>query len=160
MGNLRELVEAEVMVGSQRQVQMLPMVVVDDAPPWIAWDAAQQAWLEAKRRRSNRDNTVRAYSLAVRQFFEFALVEPWNVSPMHAHAWAADMGARGLSQSSIGLKLAALSSLYDFVQRKYTVTTPDRRQVTLWPADRANPFVTVERPHISPYGRARYPTTE
>ncbi len=34
-------------------------------------------------------------------------------------------------------KLAALSSFYDFVQRRYTVTTPDGRSLTLWPADRA-----------------------
>jgi len=144
--------------------------VIDDTPLWIAWEAAQNAWLESKRRRSGGDNTVRAYSLAVRQFFDWSGVEPWRVSPGHAQEWAVYLSAVGahgpavptaapLAQSTVGLKLAALSSLYDYVQRRYTFQTRDGRHASLWPADKANPFGTVERPKISQYGRATYPTT-
>ena len=62
--------------------------VVDDTPLWIAWEAAQTAWLESKRRRSGGENTVRAYALAVKQFFGWAFVSPWQVSPGHAQEWA------------------------------------------------------------------------
>lgn len=134
--------------------------IVDDSPLWLAWDAAQTAWLESKRRKSGRDNTVRAYRLATGQFFEWAGVEPWRVSPVHAQNWAMHLTELGRSRATVGLKLAALSSFYDFVQRRYSFTTPDGRSMALWPADRANPFGTVERPKVSAYGRAKYPTTD
>jgi site-specific recombinase XerD len=123
----------------------------------MAWDAAQAAWLDSKRRRSGGENTVRAYTLAVRQFFEFACVAPWSVAPYHAHEWARNLADGGRSPATVSLKLAACSSLYDFVQRRYSTTSPDGRHLTLWPADRANPFIVVERPQINPYGRAKFP---
>ncbi len=151
--------ETQALVQTNAPSFLQQATIVDDSPLWLAWDAAQTAWLESKRRRSGRDNTVRAYSLAVRQFFGWAGVEPWRVSPGHAQNWATFLSGT-VSKATVGLKLAALSSLYDYVQRRYTFTTPDGREVALWPADRANPFGTVERPKISAYGRAKYPTTE
>lgn len=136
------------------------LVVADDSALWVAWEAAKEAWLESKRQRSGRGNTVSAYELAVRQFFEFAGVVPWEVSPMLAQEWALGMGREGLAKATVNQKLAALSSFYDFVQRKYVSTTPDGRTVSLWPADRANPFGAVERVKVSPYGRAVFPTVD
>lgn len=149
--------------------------VVDDTPLWIAWEAAQTTWLESKQRRSGGENTVRAYRLAVKQFFGWAFVAPWLVSPGHAQEWAGHLSTEAkeivdgetgeitygpLAPATVALKLAALSSLYDFVQRRYTFMTQDGRHASLWPADRANPFGTVERPKVSPYGRAVFPTTD
>ena len=139
--------------------------VVDDTPLWMAWEAAQTAWLESKRRRSGGDNTVRAYRLACRQFFHWSGVYPWQVSPGHAQEWAihlstAALDGQPLAPNTVSLKLAALSSFYDFVQRRYTFQAPDGRHMSLWPADRANPFGTVERPKVSPYGHAKFPTTD
>lgn len=152
------------------QPNILAAPVADDTPLWVAWEAAQTSWLASKRRRSGGDNTVRSYKLACRQFFDWAGVEPWRVSPGHAQEWANHLATHGkedpktgetspLANSTVALKLAALSSFYDYVQRRYTFCTPDGRNISLWPADRANPFATVERPKISPYGRAIYPTT-
>ena len=139
--------------------------VIDDTPLWIAWESAETAWLQSKQRRSGGQNTVRAYKLAVRQFFAFALVSPWQVSPGHAQEWAVHLSTvanngEPLAPATVSLKLAALSSYYDYVQRRYTFQTPDGRHISLWPADRANPFLTVERPKVSPYGRSKYPTTD
>lgn len=131
----------------------------DESPLWLAWETAREAWLASKRRKSGRENTVRAYALSARQFFEFARVEPWNVQPAHAQAWAMALDGR-CSQATVSLRLAALSSFYRFVQVNYVVTKPDGGTVSLWPVDRANPFVVVERPHVSPYDRAVFPTTE
>ena len=139
--------------------------VIDDTPLWAAWDAAQTAWLESKRRRSGGENTVRAYRLACTQFFQWAGVCPWNVSPGHAQEWAIHLSTVALdggplAPNTVSLKLAALSSFYDYVQRRYTFQAPDGRHLSLWPADRANPFGTVERPKVSPYGHAKFPTTD
>jgi integrase len=162
---------------TQLEVEVLPAVrmqppmglmgatVWDDSTEWCAWQGAIESWLAAKRRRSGGENTARAYSLALRQFVEFAGVGLWQVGSGHAQAWAAHMGrvmvdGHPLAAGSVALKLAALSSFYEYVQRRYQVPTPDGRQVSLWPADRANPFTVVERPKISAYGRAHYPTTD
>jgi len=168
----------EVIVSTEERQRQGPLfggelVIVDDAAQWLAWEAAKEAWMESKRRRSGGKNTVDTYRIAVRQFFEWAGVPPWEVSPVTAQEWVKWMGQEGkvveenniirrapLADSSINLKLAALSSFYDFVRRRYISTTPDGRVVSLWPADRANPFDAVERVKVSPYGRAVFPTTE
>lgn len=136
------------------------MVVVDDSPQWMAWEGARRAWLDSKRRKSGSENTVRTYQVAFVQFFEWASVPPWQVSSVVAQEWASHLEEEGLSEASVALKLAAMSSFYDFVQRRYSIMSPDGREITLWPADQRNPFDAVQRPQISPYGRAKYPTVE
>jgi len=144
------------------------MVVVqeDESIKWLAWEQATNAWLDAKRRRSGRRNTTRAYQCAVSQFFSFAAVAfdyhvpPWDVTPLMAEEWTRDLYDAGRAPSTVNLKLAALSSLYDYVQRRYVATGPDGRIISLWPADRANPFDAVERARVDPYGRARFPTVD
>jgi len=131
--------------------------VMDDRPLWSLWETAKEAWLESKRRRSGSENTVQTYETACRQFFEWAPVAPWQVSAELAQEWAAHLAEEGLSKASIALKLAALSSFYEFVQCQYIFRTPDDPHFALWPAERRNPFDAVERPKVSPYGRARFP---
>jgi site-specific recombinase XerD len=150
-------------------------LVVDDSPLWMAWEGARRAWLDSKRRKSGRNNTVRAYEVAFKQFFEWAAVPPWQVSPGLAQEWTGylaregkevedpetgEIRREGLSDASLNQKLAALSSFYDFVQRRYSFRTPDGRDVALWPADRRNPFDAVERPQVSAYDRATFPSTD
>lgn len=65
-----------------------------------------------------------------------------------------------LSRASVNQKISALASFFQFVQARYVFRTPDGREVALWPADRANPFGTVERAEIDVYARAQYPSTE
>ena len=90
------------------------MVVVDDSPQWMAWEGARRAWLDSKRRRTGGENTVMAYQTAFKQFFEWAPVPPWQVSSVVAQEWAIHLEQLGLSEASVALKLAALSSFYNF----------------------------------------------
>lgn len=144
----------------------LVVVQEDESVKWLAWEQATNAWLAAKRRRSGRRNTTRAYRCAVTQFFTFARqafdydVPPWEVTPLMAEEWARSLYDADRAPATVNLKLAALSSLYDYVQRRYTATGPDGRIISLWPADRANPFDAVERARVDPYGRARFPTVD
>jgi site-specific recombinase XerD len=168
-------VPARDLVPGQAPSFLASAIVVDEIPQWAAWSAAEHAWLESKRRRSGGENTVRTYKIALTQFFAWSGARPWEVGPGHAQHWAVHLATEGkeetdpetgvtvrgpLSEATVSLKLAALSSFYDFVQRRYTFPGPDGKYATLWPADRANPFAVVERPKISPYGRAKYPTTD
>jgi len=149
-----------VTVCKQAGTSLLGGVMVDDSPLWLAWEGARAAWLESKRRRSGGMNTVKTYASAFKQFFEWSGVAPWQVSPVLAQNWVTSLAENELAETSINLKLAALSSFYEFVQRRYTARTADGREVTLWPADRRNPFDAVERAKVSPYGRAQFPTTD
>jgi len=144
----------------------LVVVQEDESVKWLAWEQATNAWLAAKRRRSGRRNTTRAYQCAVSQFFEYAReafdcdVPPWDVTPLIAEEWSRSLYDAGRAPATVNLKLAALSSLYDYVQRRYVATGPDGRIISLWPADRANPFDAVERARVDPYSRATFPTVD
>lgn len=127
------------------------VVFGEDTQQWVDWIEAYHAWLESKRRRSGRENTIKTYKTAWRQFYRFAKVKPWDVTPKLAERWAAYLAkAAQLADSTVNLKLAAMSSFYDFVQKKYD----------LWPADARNPFMAVERSKVSAYGRAKFPSVE
>lgn len=89
-----------------------------------------------------------------------------------------EVGRAGISSASLALKLAALKEFFDFVKFKYELPfqpilhqalvdgemlflSESGRQVTLWAAAASNPFdpQRVERPRVTPYGRAVEPTT-
>lgn len=159
------------MADTHRQLQVLPpltggqerglfpaSVVIDDTPLWIAWEMAKDAWLDAKLRHSGSQHTRRAYEADLRLFYSWAQVSPWDVSPALAQEYARHLSTH-LADTSVARKLAACSSFYDFVRRRYTYRRAGE-DISLWPADRANPFDAVERGRISPYGRAHYPTTD
>lgn len=113
-------------------------------------DGVKARWLESKRRLSGSENTVVAYEIAYRQFLEWSPVEPLAVTAQVAQEWAAHLGSDGLAPATIALKLAALSSFYEFVLRDGGTLGSDHR----------NPFDGVERPRVSPYGRATFPSVE
>jgi integrase/recombinase XerD len=138
----------------------------EDTGLWVAWLDAYHHWLEAKRRRNDTGSTAMNYETAWKQFFRWAQVRPWEVLPEMAERWAAHLMFEGkpvvdrksgqvlrrepLAQSTFNLKLAALGDFYRYVQKKYD----------LWPADKRNPFDVVDRLKVTPYGKAKYPSTD
>ncbi len=115
---------------------------------------AREKWLEEVRRTGDSRHTVRAYHTAYRQFFEWAEVPAGEVSTELAQAWANHMVGRGLADRTINLKLAALSSFYDFLGSR----ADGGRAVSAWPAKRCNPFDGAQRRRVFPYARVRSPT--
>jgi len=87
-----------------------------------------------------------------------------DVVPGEAHGLQSACGlqaGRGpLSPATVNLHLSALRGLFDFIRDRYTVTRSDGTVATLWPADRANPFASVARAKVKPFGRASYPSGE
>jgi len=98
-----------------------------DVPPAIAWFA-------------NIDNarTRRAYESDLREFMAFTGIEDptlfRNVSRGHVLAWRRDLERRDLSGATIRRKLAALSSLFDYLCESNAVT--------------GNPVEGVKRPRM------------
>lgn len=113
------------------------------------WGEAAERWLAAKG--ASSENTHRAYEAAVRMFFGGCDVEAWEVGAAQVVAWQGHMRERGLAETTINLRLAALSSFYAFAAR-YEVVDPATGRVT--PLTSYNPVDRVEREKVIPYGKA------
>ena len=115
------------------------------------WDAVLRDWLATKRR-----NTARAYGAAWREFFAWAEVAPWEITPELAHAWAERLHDSGLASSTANLKLSALSSFYDAVGRRAAASGPTAGPpLPGWEAGRTNPFEGTRRATRTYRRRAR-----
>jgi len=115
-----------------------------------AWAQTIQAWLDTLRAKGST-NTAKAYRIAAKQFFRWTGpdIPPWNIDPGLAQDWATWLTTQcKLADASVNQKLAGVASLYKFAQTH-----------GLWPPTTPNPFATVERPRVAPYGRATFPTT-
>ena len=118
------------------------------------WDDAAAAWIETKLARSGSEHTQRAYESSVRTFFEFCQVRPWEVGGVQVIAWQQAMRGKGLSEATVNLRLAALSSFYAFCCYRYVVTDPATgREIPLM---EHNPVARVERAKVSPYEKSVY----
>ena len=120
------------------------------------WGEAAAAWLETKG--AGSANTRRAYASAVEGFFESAGVRPWEVGGAQVIGWQQEMREAGLAESTVNLRLAAVSSFYEFCCYRFSVMDPATgREVVL--AER-NPVKRVERGKVSPYEKSTYLSAE
>ncbi len=98
------------------------------------WGKAMYAFLAEKQRRSGSDRTVQGYSGMLRHFFGTMGRTPDKVSSQEVFTWAYSPGLSRVTPSSttIGARIACLSSFYKFLIRMSLVT--------------ANPCDRLERP--------------
>lgn len=117
------------------------------------WRRAQESWLAGIK----SDHTRRAYSYAVKAFFEVAGVPAWLVSGAHVREWQQEMRAGGVAESTINQRLSALSSFYDFCERVYVMKLPDTlREISL---SDDNPVRRVKRESVGSYSESIALTT-
>ncbi len=126
------------------------------------WDQAVEKWLSSGRRRS--PHTRRSYRHALMSFKSFMLehygiIHLWQVTDTHVNAWITWMGTDGkLGKRTIGQRLAALSSYYDYCAS--TTAMMHGREITLfidsWGSTRLNPFLSrnIERPKVTQFSGA------
>lgn len=126
-----------------------------------AWDEAIERWLHSGRRRS--DNTRRSYRLSVMVFRQYlreaqGVYHLWQVSDIHCQQWIASMTAENKGKRTIGARIAAVSSLYNYAI--HTKALINGREVSLfidaWGSTRGNPFLgaAVERPKVEQFSEA------
>lgn len=101
------------------------------------WDRATYAFLAEKQRRSGSDRTVQGYSGMLRHFFGTEGKTPDLVTSQDVFVWAYGTGLSGRAPSSttIGARIACLSSFFRFLIRMKIVT--------------ANPCDQLERPRAT-----------
>src|SRR5665811_1578770 len=111
--------------------QPLPALASGDPS---AWDQALYAFLIEKGNRSGSRRTVESYSRMLWPFFAERGLTPDRVKPADVLAWVHGIGRSGRTPSSttVGARIACLSSLYRFLIRMGLVVS--------------NPCDAVERP--------------
>lgn len=124
-----------------------------------AWAAATEAWLDAKRQRTQSKHTDRAYTRDHCEFFAFVDKEPWLVDNEDALAWTASLEARGLANATVRRKLAVLSSFYAYVIERDAAGSVENGEQRLFIDRRGkplpNPFAPVQRPERQAYADSR-----
>jgi integrase/recombinase XerC len=110
--------------------QLLPATARDDVP---AWQQTVVAFLAEKERRSGSRRTVETYARMLWPFLN-RVGSPDLVTPAHALSWAHGIGVSGREPSSttVGARIACLSSYYRFLIRMNVATS--------------NPCDALERP--------------
>lgn len=126
----------------------------DDERLGKIWARAFDAWLS----HFSAEGTVHAYKDAWRYFLDFSRLPPWRVGRSVLVEYYNAMHEQGLSDSTIQLRLAGLSSFFDFVTRDYTVIDQRGREV---PLHDINPATSkLIRKRLQPYTTAQYLTKD
>lgn len=110
-------------------------------------EAAIAAWLDAKHGRSGSSRTLAAYRAtmtAFRRRLQLAALDLDSPAPQVSAAAAAfaGCGRHGVRPATYNLRLAILSSFYQFAHRRQLLAVP-------------NPIALVERRAVEPYAGAR-----
>lgn len=133
-------------------IELQDLVVMDVQDP--SWDDAYRLWLDSQ----GSSHTRRAYDLAVRECVLYCELQPWEIGRSDVAAWVQDMRARGLADTTINLRLAAVSSFYRFTTEEYTGVDADGIER---PLHSFNPAAGKRlRNRITPYGKAGYLSAE
>ena len=136
-------------------------IAPEDRERYDRWLKCQFDWLNALERKSGARNTRRAYERDVLDFFGAYANQrlmPWQVTPAHAETWVQHLAGRGLSETTINRKVAALSSLYRYASQEAIYINSDGSHAALW--SWPNPFGSRSlRTKVSPYARAVYPSS-
>ena len=118
------------------------------------WDDAYRMWLDSQA----SANTRRAYDLAVRECVIFCEAQPWEIGRSDVAAWVQDMRDRSLADTTINLRLAAVSSFFRFTTEEFTEVDADGIER---PLHSFNPAAGKRlRQRVTPYGKAGYLSAE
>jgi site-specific recombinase XerD len=115
----------------------------EDAARDQVWPGAYEQWLDGgwnSRCQAVSSHTRRAYRRAVNEFRAFIGEQypMWRVTASQVAGWQNAMRSRDLSAATISLRLAGLSSLFDFLVDQFPLLVT------------CNPVESIQRPQISP----------
>ena len=124
----------------------------DDVVKDLVWSAAYEQWL-ASCSKSNSQNTLESYKQAIKSFFQYTGgIRPWRVISSHVIDWQNEMRSRGLKETTINLRLSALSSLFRFLTTQFTYPDPRTRKEAFLVV--RNPVDSANRARVDPYANA------
>ena len=129
-----------------------------DASMLNLWYRLRDQWLSMQ----DSDATRRSYATGTIQWLAWLSdqnVRPWAVTTAHVRAWQSWLEAAGNAPASIGQRLSAVSSWYQFVINEVHMVDGIERSAFFDAngSTRANPFKVgnLKRPKVTQYGKAQ-----
>ncbi len=127
----------------------------EDAIKAQVWPVAYGQWLAGGWRSHGKTmsmETRRAYQRSVEDFQAFvgAKFPLWHVKGSQVIGWQNSMRERGMSETSINLRLSGLSALYAFLCDKFAFPDPRNVNRDMFLVER-NPVKVATRTKIDPY---------
>jgi site-specific recombinase XerD len=127
----------------------------EDAIKAQIWPLAFEQWIAGGWRShgdSISEQTRRAYRRSVDEFQAFIgdRYPMWRAMGSQVIAWQNSMRASSLSETTINLRLAGLSSLYEFLCHKFCFPDPRNTRQEMFLCDR-NPVKAASRTKVNPY---------
>lgn len=124
----------------------------EDATKARWWSLAYEKFLKSCSP-TNSPQTSRAYRKSIEAFQAFIGATPmWRVIGSHVIAWQTTMRDAGLAETTINLRLSALSALYDFLSSKFPYPDPRTGDETFLIG--RNPVACATRAKIDPYANS------
>jgi integrase len=130
----------------------------DDEIKARMWPLAYEQWLSGGWKSHGKavsDQTRKAYRRAVEDFSEFIGRDypMWRVMGSQVIGWQNAMRGAGLSETTINLRLAGLSSLFSFLCDKWPYPDPLNHGHEAFLVHR-NPVRSANRTHVDPYDKS------
>jgi integrase/recombinase XerD len=122
----------------------------EDEKKNMVWAKAFQAWID----HFSSQSTIRSYSESWKYFLQYSQKPPWKVGRSTVVDYMNYMREQGLAESTIQVRLAGLSSFYDFVCKDYTIINSEDREVPLYDLNPCNGKVL--RRKLEPYSKSNY----
>jgi len=127
----------------------------EDAIKAQIWPIAFEQWIAGGWRSHGHTistQTRRAYQRSVDEFHGFIgdRFPMWRVMGSQVIGWQNSMRASDLSEQTINLRLAGLSSLYEFLCHKFSFPDPRNPRIEMFLCGR-NPVKSATRTKINPY---------
>ena len=116
------------------------------------WAHAYRLWLDSKAH-----NTRRAYERAWNDMLTHINRDPWEITASGIADWQKELRRRGIVETGVHQRLAAVSSFFSYTNRSYLVHDTDGREA---PLHRYNPVHAIPRTRVSPYAHATYLTPQ
>lgn len=119
------------------------------------WEDCLEAWLGSYK----SSETRRAYKAAIEDFKDATGISLDKANRRDVGRWFTAMRNRRLKNSTIQVRISALSSFYNFAEQEYTLTQPDGTAISL--LQQANPAGgKAYRVKQSSYGQSRFLSKE
>lgn len=153
--------------------QFQAAIAISDAARRLQWREMEDAWLDAKFRKSNSQHTIVSYRRRLRCWQEFLSrqvvhdeagprpTELWEVDHWHVRAWMEELRSLGRLPTTINHHVACVSSYYSFVihEKRLIQGVEIDLFVDRLGNARMNPFRTGNIPRATEESSRAYPLT-
>lgn len=119
------------------------------------WQAAREAWLKAKYVKNRSAHTVRTYARAIDDWLDYLAQlgrGPGQAAGVEIGDYRDMLAEEGKAPATIAQRLAAISSFYDYVRYRFTLSDKNGQTISLV---KENPVKFAERPKVEKWANSQ-----